>query len=130
MAGKGRDGKGMDGKGRGGKGRPERGSGRRGKDLNALRRQHGDQPDQRQADQGAGVITDQAVEEGDAQPLGLEAASTIEGALAIDVAGDLRRGQGAELDPDTARPEARLSWAMARARSPGLPRISSSTQAT
>jgi hypothetical protein len=68
-------------------------------DIDALGFQHGHQPDEGQPDEGAGVVALQPLEQGDAQPLGLEAARALVGPFPVQVAGDLVLGQGAEVDP-------------------------------
>jgi len=64
----------------------------------ALSSQQLDQPDQGQADQRTRIITLEAFEQGDPIAFRLEAAGAVEGLLAVDVARDLLRAEGAEVD--------------------------------
>ena len=68
--------------------------------VHPFRLQQGHQPDERQAHQGAGVLSFQPLKEGDAQPLGFEAARALKGLFPVHVAGDLGRCQRPEMDPE------------------------------
>ena len=61
------------------------------------------QPDQRQSDNGGGVLRFHALEQRDAQRLGLESAGAVEGLLAFDVAVDLRVARACAASPSWCR---------------------------
>ncbi len=58
------------------------------------------QGDQGQADQAVGIASLQTVEQGDAEPLHLEAASAVVGLLGQQIVPDLGFGQLAEVGPE------------------------------
>ena len=82
--------------------------------------QHFHQPDQRQAEEGIGVIALEFTEQGDAHAFGLETSGTVERLLVLQVAADLSLVQLPEVHPEGLAAHLRLPAGAVEQAEPGV----------